>query len=445
MLPSIKTLTVGLLLLLSPLWTLAQEGTPLSLEQAQEYALKNSPAMKTSQLDIADGQTTLQTRTSIGLPQVNLNANYNHFITLPTSLIPAEFFGCEPGEFAELQFGMPENFTAGVSVSQLLFSGPYIYGVQAAKVYVELLEQQSKVEAADVRKNVELAYFNVLISEEVIRLADKNLEIMDKTLNEVAEMNKAGFVESIDVDRLTISRSTLATMRNNAERQKALALNLLKFQMGMDLSETIRLTDGLEKMSENMVLLQGDMNYMNRPEFGVIQSTKRLNELNIKANKSAYLPSLALIGSYEQAAQRNEFNFFDTSQPWFETFLVGLQLNVPIFSGMQRSAAVQSAQIGYEQSQIAEQTLLQSVNLEVAQYQTEYLNALDNLTNQESNITLAEKIYNITLIKYREGLGSSLELTDAESTLLNAETNYINALYNFLSAKTNLKKALGYL
>ena len=268
---------------------------------------------------------------------------------------------------------------------------------------------------------------------------------MDKTLNEVAEMNKAGFVESIDVDRLTISRYTLATMRNNAERQKALALNLLKFQMGMDLSETIRLTDGLEKMSENMVLLQGDMNYMNRPEFGVIQSTKRLNELNIKANKSAYLPSLALIGSYEQAAQRNEFNFFDTSQPWFETFLVGLQLNVPIFSGMQRSAAVQSAQIGYEQSQIAEQTLLQSVNLEVAQYQTEYLNALDNLTNQESNITLAEKIYNITLIKYREGLGSSLELTDAESTLLNAETNYINALYNFLSAKTNLKKALGYL
>ena len=116
MLPSIKTLTVGLLLLLSPLWTLAQEGTPLSLEQAQEYALKNSPAMKTSQLDIADGQTTLQTRTSIGLPQVNLNANYNHFITLPTSLIPAEFFGGEPGEFAELQFGVPENFTAGVSV-----------------------------------------------------------------------------------------------------------------------------------------------------------------------------------------------------------------------------------------------------------------------------------------------------------------------------------------
>ncbi len=440
-----RTLFTGLLLLALPVVMNAQESFRLSLEQAQEYALKNSPTMKSSMLDIADGRTTLKSRTATGLPQLSLNANYNHFITLPVSLIPAEFFGGEPGTFAELQFGVPENFTAGISASQLIFSGPYIYGVQAAQVYVELLQQQNKVDATDVRKNVELAYYTVLITNEMINMTQENLDLTAKTLFEVSEMYKAGFVEEIDVDRLTMTRSTLETALQNANRQKEFALNLLKFHMGMDLGSDLELTDSLDKMEGSFILIEDDKNYLNRPEFGVMSTTKRLNELNIKASKAAYLPSLALIGSYEQTAQRSEFNFFDTSEPWFETFLVGVQLSVPIFSGMSNSAAVESAQIGHEQSQIAEETLMQSVQLEVTQFKVDYLNAKDDLANQESNIVLAEKIYNTALIKYREGLGSSLELTDAESTLLTAESNYINSLYNYLSAITNLKKALGYL
>jgi len=431
--------------LLLPAEAYSQETLSMSLQEAQAYALQNSPTMKSSLLDIADGRTTLKSSTSTGLPQVNLTANYNHFITLPTSLVPAEFFGGEPGEFAEVQFGVPENLTAGISASQLLFSGPYIYGVQAAKVYVELLQQQNKVDASDVRKNVELAYFGVLIADEVIDMVQQNIDVLSQTLFEVTELNKAGFVEEIDVDRLTITQSTLETTLNNSIRQKEFQLNLLKFQMGMDLSTNIMLTDSLDQLDQDFVVVDNDQNYLTRPEFDVAGASKRLNEINVKANKAAYYPSLALIGSYEQAAQRNEFNFFDTNEPWFETFLVGVQLNVPIFSGLARSAAVESAQIGYEQTQLAEETLMQSIQLEIAQFKVDYLNATDNLNNQLANIELAKKIYNTSLIKYREGLGSSLELTDAETTLLTAETNYINALYSYLSAKTNLKKALGYL
>jgi len=431
--------------LLLPAAAYSQETLSMSLQEAQAYALQNSPTMKSSLLDIADGRTTLKSSTSTGLPQVNLTANYNHFITLPTSLVPAEFFGGEPGEFAEVQFGVPENLTAGISASQLLFSGPYIYGVQAAKVYVELLQQQNKVDASDVRKNVELAYFGVLIADEVIDMVQQNIDVLSQTLFEVTELNKAGFVEEIDVDRLTITQSTLETTLNNSIRQKEFQLNLLKFQMGMDLSTNIMLTDSLDQLDQDFVVVDNDQNYLTRPEFDVAGASKRLNEINVKANKAAYYPSLALIGSYEQAAQRNEFNFFDTNEPWFETFLVGVQLNVPIFSGLARSAAVESAQIGYEQTQLAEETLMQSIQLEIAQFKVDYLNATDNLNNQLANIELAKKIYNTSLIKYREGLGSSLVLTDAETTLLTAETNYINALYSYLSAKTNLKKALGYL
>jgi outer membrane protein TolC len=279
----------------------------------------------------------------------------------------------------------------------------------------------------------------------MITMAEKNLEVVNNTLKEVSEMNKAGFVEAIDVDRLRITQSSLQTMVNNAKRQKDFALQLLKYQMGMDLTQTLALTDSLGGMQSDMLLVQGDQNFMSRPELGVMSTTKKLNEINIQVNKAAYYPSLALIGSYEQAAQRNEFNFFDGNEPWFETFLIGVQLNVPIFSGMQKSAAVESAQIGYEKALVTEKTLIQSIQLEVAQYTTDYQNALAEMENSQANTELAEKIYNTALIKYREGLGSSLELTDAEGTLLNAQTNYINALYNLLSAKTNLKKALGYL
>lgn len=437
--------TLFLWVFLPPLSMFAQNNMTMSLQQAQDYAVLNNPQMQTSLLDIENGRTTLQNRTAAGLPQINASVGYNHFITLPTSLIPAEFFGGEPGEFAEVQFGTPENMTAGISASQLIFSGPYLYGVQAARVYVELLEQQSKVTASDVKKSVELAYYATLISDEMITMAEKNLEVVNNTLREVSEMNKAGFVEAIDVDRLRITQSSLQTMVNNAKRQKDFALQLLKFQMGLDLTQTLALTDSLSGMQSDILLVQGDQNFMSRPELGVMSTTKKLNEINIQVNKAAYYPSLAIIGSYEQAAQRNEFNFFDGNEPWFETFLVGVQLNIPIFSGMQKSAAVESAQIGYEKALVTEKTLIQSIQLEVAQYTTDYQNAQAEMENAQANTVLAEKIYNTALIKYREGLGSSLELTDAEGTLLNAQTNYINALYNLLSAKTNLKKALGYL
>jgi len=417
----------------------------LSLDEARAYAVQHNTQMQTSQLNIADGRTTLQSRTSVGLPQLSASVGYNHFITLPTSLIPAEFFGGEPGDFAEVQFGTPENMTAGISASQLLFSGPYIYGVQAAKVYVELLQQQDKVTANDVKKNVELAYYTVLIAQKMAQIAGENLEVVNQTLHEVSEMNKAGFVEEIDVNRLEMTSANLSNMLANASRQEVFAKNLLKYQMGMDLSQEIVLTDSLEQLEQGLVLLQNDQNFLNRPEFQVMETTKRLNELNVQVNKSSYLPTLAVFGSYEQAAQRNEFNFFDGNEPWFETFLVGVQLNVPIFSGMDKKAAIESAQIGYDKAVVAEQTLKQSVQLEIAQYTTDYLNAKDDLATQQSTIELANKIFNTAYVKYREGLGSSLELTQAQGDLLAAQASYINALYSLLNAQTNLKKALGYL
>lgn len=212
----------------------------------------------------------------------------------------------------------------------------------------------------------------------------------------------------------------------------------------MDMNTPVVLSDSLEGMKKEFTINDNDQNYLTRPEFNVLNTLVTLNQYSVQANKAMYLPTLALYGSFSENAQRNSFDFFDGDQPWFETGLVGLQLDIPIFSGFMRKTNLQTAQIGLEKAQINQQVATQGIMLEIEKAKTDYLNAQTDLATQNKNIELAQKIYNTTLIKYKEGVGSSLELTSAESTLYAAQGSYIGALFNLLTAKTNLLKSLGY-
>lgn len=414
--------------------------TRLSLQEAVDYGLKNHPQVQTATLNERSAEITIDNRIATGLPQVDAKLDYQNFIELPTSLIPAEFFGGEPGTFQPVQFGTEQNVSASISASQLLFNGAWLVGVSAAKQYAALVKQQSKLATSDVRKNVESAYYGVLVAQRFEELLQQNISNLNKVLFEVTELNKQGFVESIDVDRLTISKTTLEGQMANAQRQTALAMQFLKYSMGMDMNTTIELTDTIGPIEEVNIAAA---NYLSRPEFGIMETLVTLNELNVKVNKAAYLPSLVAYGSYTQNAQRNEFNFFNADEPWFDIGLVGVTLSVPVFSGTMRRTNVQQAEIALEKVRLEQYTATQGILLEVEKAKTDYQNAMSDLEVQQKNIELAQKIYNTTLIKYREGVGSSLELNSAESTLYQAQGSYIGALYNVLNTKTSLNKALG--
>jgi len=419
---------------------LQAQSMQFSLQEAIEYGLKNHPQVKQAALESRNAEITVDNRIASGLPQVDGTVDYQNFIELPTSLIPAEFFGGEPGTFQPVQFGTEQNVSASINASQLLFNGAWLVGVSAAKQYAELVKQQAKLADADVRKNIESAYYSVLVAEEFEALLEKNIKNLDKVLFEVTALNKQGFVESIDLDRLTISKLTLQGQLDNAERQTLMAQNFLKFSMGVEIQSAIELTDTIGTMEEVNIAAA---NYLNRPEFGIMQTLVTLNELNVKVNKAAYLPSLVAYGSYTQNAQRNEFNFFDPDEQWFDIGLVGVTLNVPIFSGLQRRTNVQLAEIGLEKAQLDQFTATQGIILEVEKAKTDHLNAMNDLEVQKQSIALAQKIYDAALIKYREGVGSSLELNNAESTLYQAQGSYISALFNALNTKVSLNKALG--
>lgn len=433
-------LKVFLIALVIPFATFAQ-GQQFSLQEAMEYGVKNNAQILSAELDVQDAQITVNNRIASGLPQIDAKLDYQNFFKLPTSLIPAEFFGGEAGEFIPVQFGTEQNMTAQVSASQLLFNGAFFVGINAAKEYANLVQKQTRLAETEVKKNVETAYYSVLIAKEFEKLLEKNIKNLDVVFFEVQQMQNQGFVESIDVDRLTMSKLTLTGQLENAERQTQMATNYLKYSMGLDLSTSIELTDSIGEMTD--VNLVGT-NYLSRPEFGILQSTVALNELNVKLNKAMFLPTLVAYGSYSQNAQRNSFNFLDSDQEWFETGLFGVTLSVPVFSGRERVTGVQSAQIALDKARIQQQSATQGILLEVEKAKTDYINADNDLNVQQQNIALAQKIYDTALIKYREGVGSSLELNNAESTLYQAQGNYMSALFNLLNAKTALNKSLGY-
>jgi outer membrane protein len=412
-----------------------------SLQEAMDYGIKNNAQTLSAELDVQDAQITVNNRIASGLPQVDASLDYQNFFVLPTSLIPAEFFGGEPGQFIPVQFGTEQNMTAQISASQLLFNGAWLVGISAAKEYAALVQKQTRLAETEVKKNVETAYYSVLIAKEFEKLLQKNIDNLSAVMFEVSEMQKQGFVESIDVDRLTMSKITLDGQLQNAQRQTQMAANYLKYSMGLEMGTVIELTDTLGAMSE--VNLTGT-NYLSRPEFSILQSTVALNELNVKINKAMFLPTLVAYGSYSQNAQRNSFDFFDGDQEWFETGLIGLTLSIPVFSGMERKTNLQSAEIDLAKARLQQQAATQGIMLEVEKAKVDYLNAENDLNVQKQNIALAQKIYNTALIKYREGVGSSLELNNAESTLYQAQGSYMSAMFNLLNAKTTLNKSLGY-
>ncbi|RMF00532.1 MAG: TolC family protein, partial [Bacteroidetes bacterium] len=252
---------------------------------------------------------------------------------------------------------------------------------------------------------------------------------------------EAGFAEQLDVDRLELSLANLRTERDNLSRQYEMLLSGLKFTINYPQDQALEITDELSSMSTlvDESLLVAKVNYAARPELPLLDQAVQLNELNIKASRTGYLPSLRALGAYQYQYQGPDLeNGF-----WAPTGFVGLSLNVPIYDGGFKQAQIERAKISRDQVVLQRETFMRSVNLEIDNARTAYQNALQRLADRDRNLALAQRIYDTTQIKYQEGVGSSLEVNQAEQSLYNAQTNRLQALYELLEAKIALEEALG--
>jgi len=433
---------VSLLFVFPTLFVQAQ--WQLSLEQAIAYAMENAANIKLEKKDIDDAESQILEFKSIGIPKIIADVDYAYNLALPTFQVPD--FNDPNGPPIAAQFGTSNRVDAGLYLSTMLFDFSWVQGLRAQKMFRELVVRELDVTEYQTRSTITRAYMAVLIMERTNELIDNNISNIEKLHRETEALHEAGFAEKLDVDRLVFSLSNLRVEKERALRAIDMSENLLKFQMGFPVIEEIDLTDEFDiiadQLSVEAIDLTAGIDYLARPEYRALTLLEDLNEINIKVIKAGYMPNFRGVASYAQTLQRNEL-FDANSSPWYPSSILGVSMELPIFDGLERRAKIQQAEINSEKASIRRVDFENSMEMEVRNARIAYVNARDASVSRSEAMDLAQSIYNVTQIKYREGVGSSVELNQAETELYTAQTNYINALYELIVAKTDLDIALG--
>lgn len=425
--------------------------TPFSLQEALDYAEKNQVAIQKSRLDIADAEFQIKEILAAAIPKLNGKVELQRFIQLPTQILPkGSFFEGDPGQGIppnpeqdlEVQFGVKNSLNTGLSFSALLFDGSVFVGIQASRLARELAATSVGVVERDVRDQVAKSYFAVLIAERSSEILQKNVENLEQTLYETTQMYENGFMEKLDVDRLKYSLSNLEMELANIENLVYSTKNILKLQMGYPMDDSLLVTETMDDFTDRsnaFLLLAEEYEFENRPEYKPLWVTKELREMDIKQLKFGYIPTLSVFASYNQQLQADKL----TNGKWFPNSIVGATLQVPIFDGRDRAMKIQRAKIRLQKHELDIENSRRGFQLEVDNARKNYISHLNTVKNSEENLTLAQEIYNVAQIKFKEGVGSSVEMYQAESSFYQAQSRYINTLYDFMIARADLEKALG--
>lgn len=415
-----------------------------TLKEAQDYAIKHNYQAKNAIIDVAIAARKVKETIAGGLPQATANVSYNNFINLATSLIPSEFFGGEPGTYMEVSFGTKHNASIDGQISQLIFSGSYFVGLKASKAFQNMSELQLEQVEQDVKTAIANAYFLVLISEENKRLMQETVETMEKLLSDTKAMFETGFMEDTDVDRINLVILDLKTSLLNADNQIQNTLYLLKFNLGLNVTDEISLKDNLETilLSVNPELaMKEDFKLKNHISYRMLENQERISELQVSLAKTEYMPVASGFVSQSQNAQRNSFNFFDFDEKWFPTTLAGVQISIPIFSSGVRIHKVKQSVMELEKTKNSLNQVSESLVMGALTARNNFEVAVETYENKLKNFDLAKKIYKKDQIKYKSGVASSTDLNQSYNTLLESQGTYLGAIMDMLGKKLELDKA----
>jgi outer membrane protein TolC len=427
----------------------AQELVELTLENALQYTLENNVNVKNAQLETMISKATVKETTASGLPQINGNFDLNYNPAIPIVFLPNDGpFGDPsiPSDVIPARFGVSYQSNLGANLRQMIFDGSFFVGLRAAKTYKQLTDLDLIKTENDVIEAVKKAYFGVLVSQERIRLAEANLARIDTLLLETQALNQAGFAEKIDVSRIQVQRNNSYSEVERAKTSLEVSEQILKLQMGLSMDYQVRISETLADLNPteemNALLLEEGVE---RVEIAQLSTNIELVGLDLKNNQAQYMPSIDFVANIQRAGAGNTFNTVFEEQNWFGSSLLGISMQIPIFDGFLKSARIQKNRIQMRQLENQRSFLRQSIKNEVFSAKSNMKNDLLVLAVQKENLELAREVYHIAKIKYQEGVGSNLEVVEADAALVQSEFNYLSALYDGLISKVDLEKALGIL
>ena len=431
-----------ILFLLTSIVVSAQKDYTFSLEEAIDFALLNNKSSVNAKKDLTIAQKEKWETISRGLPQINSYFDFNNRLKDPISLIPAEFFGGKKGEFAEVSFGTKQSVSGELILNQLLFDGSYIIGLQSIKLFLEIADQAKLKTNIEVKRQVSNAYGNVLVSQERVKILEKNYSNIIETLEETQIIYENGLIESESVDQLTITSSSIKNSLDYAIKFENLSKRILKLILGIELNDNVILNDNIESIivkSIDPMLVSSDFNVEENLDYKIALNGLKGNETLLRLEKVKALPRISAFLSGAYNGYNESFKITDPKQNWYGSSQLGVNMSFPVFSSFQRRASTQRAKIEIEKSQNVLDETKKNLNLEVEKTRSDYNYSINNYNSVKKNVMLAESIEKKNKIKFKEGIASSFELRQAQNQLYSTQNEYLEATLKLIENKINLE------
>lgn len=438
-----EVLAVSLLFLLTVRIIQAQDSSgelKLSLKEAREYAIQNNKMMISSRMDVEASKVALWETISTALPQVTASGSFTDNLKLMTTLLPGDFFG-KPGEKVPVTFGSQYNSGASVQASLLLFNAPLYIGIETTKLANKLSERNLAKTELDTKESVSTAYFLILVSEKSLKILNGNIANLNGTLKSTKAMFSAGMAESTDVDQMVSNVIMVENSRSSLERAVELNYNLLRFQLGVSSETRLVLSATLESLTSDInieALLTRVFDHKQNLDFILMEGQEQMSSLALKSQKASVLPTLAGFYSYGVNGMGDKIS----TQQWFRNSMTGIQLSIPIFGSGQKYSQIKKARINLKKATTTKDMITEQLLMQEKQLRYNLVNANLQYISQKDNVDVSKRVFASTENKFKQGMASSLDLTQANSIYLQAENNYVSSLMNLLQTKLALDKLL---
>jgi outer membrane protein len=442
-------------LLFSTTQVKAQE-TAFSLREAVKYARENAYSVRNAEYEYAKAKKIVQETAAMGLPQISVGGDLNYNQRIPQQPVPAEFLPNSPPDqdFVLLAFGVPYQSTYRATANMLILDGSYFVALMASRVFKEISRLELSQSRVDITEQIFNAYGNVVVANELVKILERNLESSMKTLNENKAFLEEGFIEQQDVDQIELLVSNLEINILQSKNQASIAMMALKLAMGYPQDQALSLTDDID-----VFITLGDVEGLVNPLFDLdsylpyrsAETQERAAVLSLRNEQMSYLPKITGFYNVSRNSFGNDFNFFqyenfwdfDNNNPWVTFAIVGFGVQWDLFTGMRRYARTQQMRIDLDRASMNKRLVSEQAELDFQRSRSDFDVAVKSLQTSARNRELAKKILETTRAKYREGIASSLDLSQAENQLLDSERTYVNALLQMVSARSALEKITG--
>ena len=426
--------------------TYAQElPESLSLKEAIAHGLAHNRSIINANREIQKAKKEKWKTIATGLPQISSEVNYQNFLEMPVSLVPAEFFGGNKGEFSELIFGTEQNMIGSLKMEQLIFDGSFLVGLQATKVYLNISENLFEKTNLEVKKLITNLYSNVLLAGYNIRFLEKNKASLEDNFQEIHQLFRNGFEEEESVEQIQLSLAQINSSLKYAQNLLKIQQDMLKFVIGYPIETPLKLTDEIDDIfNENLYFepLTDPNNIENNIDIRIAINNVKSESLKLKLEKSKALPKVNAFLNQTYTGNSNEFTFTDSDQKWYGSSLLGLNVKIPIFSSLGRSASTQKAKISLNQAKTQLEETQSKIRIDANAALNEYQLAIDNYYTEKENLRLAERIEQKNKTKFFEGMIQSFELRMVQLQLYSAQSNFVSAIQKVITNKIELETLL---